>query len=70
MKDKDKRAIIFYLHENMASPYLQNVLSLLEILIHEARVSNDTADGAAVINNQGIIQGYQRLKDYIVKPLP
>jgi hypothetical protein len=48
----------------------QNLFKLLDILISEARIENDTAEENVIYRNQGKIQGFLELKDSIERGLP
>ena len=43
------------------------IINLLDILIDEIRVSNDTAVAEVVVKNQGKIEAYLELRRYILK---
>ncbi len=49
---------------------VQKVLKLIDILVQEVRVDNDTVGVDAFRVNQGEIRGYQKLQDHILKGLP
>lgn len=49
---------------------IKAVETLIERMIFEARVKNDTESRINVLRNQGEIKGLQRLLDYMRKPLP
>lgn len=50
------------LHE---SPSVQKVMPLIDALIEESRVQNDTATVEEVVVNQGKIAGWKELKEYL-----
>jgi len=43
------------------------IIKLLDVLIDEIRVNNDTAVTEMVVKNQGKIEAYLELKRYILK---
>lgn len=43
------------------------IINLLDILIDEIRINNDTAETATIIKNQGKIEAYLELRRYILK---
>ena len=48
----------------------QNMLKLLDLLIQEVRVENDTAEENVILRNQGKVQAYTGLKEIIERCLP
>ena len=49
---------------------IQNIQKLLDILIAEVRLDNDTADDVQFRTNQGEIKAYMKLREYILRGLP
>jgi hypothetical protein len=49
------------------TPAIRSVIEIIEILIKRARISNDTASGEVVYQNQGGIRYLLTLKDYLEK---
>jgi len=43
------------------------IINLLDVLIDEIRINNDTAETATIIKNQGKIEAYLELRRYILK---
>jgi len=43
------------------------IVCLLDILIEETRISNDTADSETVAKNQGKLEAYKDLRCYLIK---
>lgn len=68
--NRPKAELIFQLNGAVGEKSIQNVLSLLEMLIQETRTENDTAPADQVLANQGKIRGYQILQEHILKGLP
>jgi hypothetical protein len=62
-----KNEIIALIQANNASLPVRNVVSLIQILIQEARESNDDAEPQEVLRNQGQIKGLKALMDDITK---
>ena len=46
----------------------RKVITLLDILINEARIDNDTAPADAVLKNQGKIDALMTLLSYLQRP--
>lgn len=70
LQNREKAVLIAELSASHGEPGLQNLVKLLEILVQEARVSNDTATGAEVAANQGEIRAYLQLRECILRGLP
>jgi len=69
--DRDKKiALQRSLFENNALQGLRDVVSLLNVLIEEAREANDDATGDQVMRNQGKIEALKSLRDTILKEPP
>ena len=68
--NRDKAALILEISGHRNESTCKNVLKLLEILLSEVRLDNDTADESNFRINQGEIKGYLTLKDYIERGLP
>lgn len=70
ISDKVKAGLIFEISGHKGEVMCTNLLKLLEILIQEVRVNNDTAGPETMRLNQGEIAGYMKLQDYIERGLP
>lgn len=70
MQNREKAVLIAELSAAHTEPALQNLLKLIEILVHEVRVDSDTADAARVAGNQGEIRAYLQLQECILRGLP
>lgn len=68
--NRDKATLIAELCGAQRENSIQNVLKLVEILINDARVDNDTVSPDNFRLNQGEIRGYNRLKEYILRGIP
>ena len=68
--NRPKAELVTELFVSRNESICQNILKLLDILISELRVENDLAEGNTFIRNQGKIQAYLILKEYIEKGLP
>ena len=69
-RNKEKLELIFEISTHKGEPLCKSIAKLLELLINEVRVMNDTASDNDYRINQGEIRGYSRLLDYIEKGLP
>ena len=69
-QNKEKIELIAELHAMRMEFSLGKLLKLLNILITETRIENDTVEEASIKFNQGKIDGYAKLKDYIERGLP
>ena len=69
-KSKEKAALIIDLSGSQGASVIQNLIKLLDLLISEVRIDNDTAGYDNVLINQGEIRAYLRLKEYIERGLP
>lgn len=67
---KEKAELIGRLYGSRQDMVCRDIVALVGILIEEARMSNDTAEGLVVFRNQGKIEGYKALIDIIIKGLP
>jgi hypothetical protein len=67
---REKLQIIVDLFENNSCSFSKNTIMLLNVLIEEARVSNDDAEGPEVVRNQGKIIALKSVRDYILKGIP
>lgn len=70
LPNAQKAALIFEISGHKGDVMCQNILRLLEILIQEVRVDNDTAPAEIVVKNQGKLYAYTLLQEYIVRGLP
>jgi len=68
--NQEKATLIAELNGAKDSPMCKSLLSLLSLLIQEARIANDTAVSLEVVSNQGKIGAYSDLKDIILKGNP
>lgn len=68
--NKDKAELITNIFNSKQTPVSQNIILLINTLVEETRVDNDTADEDTVKRNQGGIAHLMILKDYILKGLP
>jgi hypothetical protein len=70
LRNKQKAVAIFEFHGLKTESSGKKIITLLDLLIDEVRVSNDTvADGNLKIN-QGEIKAYMQLKEYLERGLP
>jgi hypothetical protein len=65
-----KATFIVQLNANKTDERVRNLISLLDILITETRIENDTAEVLQLYRNQGKIQGYIDLQESIQRGLP
>lgn len=65
-----KSEYISAVHQCRAEATCQLVNKLLDILISETRIENDTVLDSELKLNQGKIAGWRELKDYIERGLP
>ena len=70
LNNKVKAEVIFELSGARGDSMCQNFLKLLDILIEEARIENDTTCPEDFRLNQGQIKAYKTIKDHIEKGLP
>jgi hypothetical protein len=68
--NRKKAEIIVDLHGAQKDPMVKSVLELIEIMIIEARLENDTANVDSFRLNQGEIRGLSRLSECIMRGLP
>lgn len=68
--NRPKAELIVELCGSQQEQSIKKVLKLLEILIQEVRVDNDTAGPDTFRINQGEIRGYMKLKEHIERGLP
>lgn len=47
------------------SPSVPKVIALIDALVEEVRVQNDTATAEEVVANQGKLAGWKELKEYL-----
>lgn len=67
---KEKVELIGRLMSVRQEPTCRVFMALLDLLIEETRVNNDTAEGGTLWRNQGKIEGYKELIEIITKGLP
>jgi hypothetical protein len=65
-----KQELVSDLHAALREISIRKVVALLEILINETRVDNDTASKDQFLHNQGKIQAFLSLKEYIERGIP
>ena len=70
LRNKAKAAAIFDIHGLKSGSAGGKILTLLDILIAELREANDTVTPDNLLKNQGEIEGYLQLKDYIERGIP
>lgn len=70
LTNKEKAAAIYDFYGLNSEHSGAKILTLLNILIEELRIDNDTADDAHFKLNQGEIKGYIQLKDYLKRGIP
>lgn len=63
----DKRNLIKNLNAERMTPVGRNLSELIDVMVSEIRVDNDTAGLDIVPINQGKIMGLLGLKDYLLK---
>lgn len=68
--NRTKAEIVSEIHVVRNESAAQNFLKLLDVLTAEARERNDTARPEDVLKNQGEIEAYKALRDYITRGLP
>ena len=62
--------LVVELHGAQKDPQVMNVLKLVDVMISETRIDNDTAAPDVVLRNQGKIAGLSGLKQFIERGLP
>ena len=70
LANRNKAQLIADIAAESKTPAVQNMVSLIELVINERRHDNDTAEGNGLYRNQGEIRGLKDLGDYIVQGLP
>jgi hypothetical protein len=70
LNNKLKAQAIHDLHGIKAESAGGKLSTILDILINEARVANDTATEAEIKINQGEIKAYLKLKEYLERGIP
>jgi len=70
LKDKDKSEIISNIHAARGDYLMTRLVGLLDILISDTRKENDTVSALELPKNQGKIEGFKELKNYIENGLP
>ena len=65
-----KTELILNLYGSQSDNSIRNLIQLLDILITELRLDNDTAEPDEVKCNQGGIKAYSTLKEFIQRGLP
>lgn len=69
-QNKKKIELIAELNAMRTEFSMSKTIELLDILISETRIENDTVEESNIKFNQGKIEGYTRLKEYIERGLP
>ena len=70
MSDQPKAKLILNLYCSQFDNSIRNLIQLLDVLIAELRLDNDTADIDGVRRNQGEIKAYNTLREFILYGLP
>ena len=70
LANREKAILIIEVCGKQKENGIQNVLKLLDILVQEVRLDNDTADEVQFRTNQGEIKAYLALKGYIEHGIP
>jgi hypothetical protein len=70
LTNKVKAELILELYGSQSDNSMRNLVKLLDILISETRLDNDTAELDGVKRNQGEIKAYSTLKEFILRGLP
>lgn len=69
-EEHDKKIrLIRAINQEFSGQMHKPVLDLIDVLINETRIDNDTAQGRQFLMNQGKVAAYMQLRAYIVKPL-
>jgi len=66
-KNQKKGELISRLVEFKSTQPIISMVELLDCLIEETRIDNDTARGDFIISNQGKIAAFRQLKDIVEK---
>ena len=70
LTNKERAAAIHNFHGLSADHSGAKIRILLDILITDLRIDNDTADDIHFKWNQGEIKGYLQLRDYLDRGIP
>jgi len=70
LANREKAVLVIEICGAQMTAPIQNVLKLLEILIQETRIDNDTADADTVKRNQGGIAKLSEVREYILRGIP
>lgn len=65
-----KRNPIIILQQNLHAAPVQAMVHLIDVIITETRIDNDTATVKKFWENKGKLNGLKLLRDYILKPMP
>jgi hypothetical protein len=65
-----KAVLIAEVHTAKNDPAMKSMLKLIDFLIDETRILNDTAEGNDVYRNQGAILALRALLDYALRDMP
>lgn len=68
--NRNKAELVIDIYGAQKDLVCQKIVELIDILIDETRIENDTADSNSVLRNQGMIKAFNNLKDYIRQGLP
>ena len=61
--DRPQAELIAAVYTAKNTDLAQNVVKLIDLLVQELRIDNDTAEGSSVLKNQGGIEALNDLKD-------
>lgn len=65
-----KAVLIAEVHTAKNDPAMKSMLKLIDFLIDETRVLNDTAEENDVYRNQGAILALSALREYVLRDMP
>jgi hypothetical protein len=68
--NQPKAEIIAHLFASRKENTCQTLIKLIDMMVNEFRVDNDTAEGNVVLKNQGAIEVLNDLKDKIERGQP
>lgn len=67
---REKAELIVKIHEAENDQNVISIMKLIDILVQEHRIDNDTATYEGVMRNQGSITALDGLKEWITRGLP
>lgn len=70
IRNKEKTAAILDVRALLHEEAGRKLLVLLHLLIEELRIANDTVIPDELLKNQGKIEAYTQLRDYLERGLP